>query len=96
MYHVRCFLTQFKSDTNQANGFEQDMGNTNYCVFVPRLEFNRVTSADLVASALKNLDIPAYVNERNDICVDKFKMSFPFSLSLICACPTMKDLTVGS
>ncbi|GAA5924167.1 putative lipoate--protein ligase [Sporobolomyces koalae] len=59
-----------------------DLGNTNYCVFVPRLEFDRVTNAQLVANALKRLDIPAHVNERNDICVDKFKMSlFPDSES---------------
>ncbi|GAA5960401.1 hypothetical protein JCM3765_007499 [Sporobolomyces pararoseus] len=42
-----------------------DLGNTNYCVFVPRLEFNRNTNAELVASALKRLEIPAYlVNHR--------------------------------
>ncbi|GAA6061099.1 hypothetical protein JCM10212_006130 [Sporobolomyces blumeae] len=55
-----------------------DLGNTNYCVFVPRLEFNRVTNAQLVASALNRLEIPAYVNDRNDICVDKFKMKLRF------------------
>ncbi|GAA5894836.1 putative lipoate--protein ligase [Sporobolomyces salmoneus] len=62
-----------------------DLGNTNYCVFVPRLEFNRNTNAELVASALKRLDIPAYVNERNDICVEKFKMSrsLPTSFKLV-------------
>ncbi|GAA5832831.1 hypothetical protein JCM3766R1_007058 [Sporobolomyces carnicolor] len=52
-----------------------DLGNTNYCVFVPRLEFNRNTNAELVASALNRLDVPAFVNERNDICVEQFKMS---------------------
>ncbi|GAA6008605.1 hypothetical protein JCM11491_003365 [Sporobolomyces phaffii] len=36
-----------------------DLGNTNYCVFVPRLEFNRNTNAALVASALNRLDVPA-------------------------------------
>ncbi|KDE05823.1 hypothetical protein MVLG_03767 [Microbotryum lychnidis-dioicae p1A1 Lamole] len=52
-----------------------DLGNTNYCVFVPRLEFERRTNAELVARALNNLGIEAYVNDRNDICVDSFKMS---------------------
>ncbi|SCV72713.1 BQ2448_4250 [Microbotryum intermedium] len=52
-----------------------DLGNTNYCVFVPRLEFKRRTNAELVARALNKLGIEAYVNERNDICVDSFKMS---------------------
>ncbi|GAA6029899.1 hypothetical protein JCM8097_009160 [Rhodosporidiobolus ruineniae] len=52
-----------------------DLGNTNYCVFVPRLEFDRRTNAELVVEGLKTLDIPAGVNERNDIVVDGFKVS---------------------
>ncbi|GAA6005214.1 hypothetical protein JCM10207_002900 [Rhodosporidiobolus poonsookiae] len=52
-----------------------DLGNTNYCVFVPRLEFDRRTNAELVVAGLKTLDIPAGVNERNDIVVDGFKVS---------------------
>ncbi|KAG0655932.1 Biotin/lipoate A/B protein ligase, partial [Rhodotorula mucilaginosa] len=51
-----------------------DLGNTNYCVFVPRTEFDRKTNAELVVRGLQNLDLAAYVNERNDICVDGFKM----------------------
>ncbi|GAA5858404.1 hypothetical protein JCM5353_003957 [Sporobolomyces roseus] len=57
-----------------------DLGNTNYCVFVTRNEFNRTTNAELVSKALQNLSIPAYVNDRNDICVDQFKMSLAFKL----------------
>ena len=53
----------------------QDLGNTNYCVFVPRNDFERRTNADMVARALNSLDVQAYVNDRNDICVDKYKMS---------------------
>ncbi|BGP13163.1 hypothetical protein JCM10213v2_001082 [Rhodosporidiobolus nylandii] len=52
-----------------------DLGNTNYCVFVPRLEFDRRTNAELVVEGLKTLEIPASVNERNDIVVDGFKVS---------------------
>ncbi|CEQ39110.1 SPOSA6832_00596 [Sporobolomyces salmonicolor] len=58
-----------------------DLGNTNYCVFVPRLEFERKTNAELVVAALNKLEIPAYVNDRNDICVDSFKMSPPSAAS---------------
>lgn len=54
---------------------QQDLGNTNYCVFVPRIEFDRKTNAELVVRGLQKLDLAAYVNERNDICVDGFKMS---------------------
>ena len=53
----------------------QDLGNTNYCVIVPRLTFERRTNATMVAQALNELYVPAYVNERNDICVDSFKIS---------------------
>ncbi|GAA5857691.1 hypothetical protein JCM8547_004332 [Rhodosporidiobolus lusitaniae] len=52
-----------------------DLGNTNYCVFVPRLEFDRRTNAELVVAGLKTLEVPASVNERNDIVVDGFKVS---------------------
>lgn len=53
----------------------QDLGNTNYCVFVPRNSFERRTNAELVARALERAQIPAYVNDRNDICVESFKIS---------------------
>ncbi|BGP22044.1 hypothetical protein JCM10295v2_000921 [Rhodotorula toruloides] len=36
-----------------------DLGNTNYCVFVPRLEFDRKTNAELVTAGLKKLDLEA-------------------------------------
>ncbi|KAM0751615.1 Lipoyltransferase and lipoate-protein ligase [Meredithblackwellia eburnea MCA 4105] len=52
-----------------------DLGNTNYCVFLPRTRFERKTNAEMVARALQRLDVPAYVNDRNDICVDSFKVS---------------------
>ncbi|KPV76787.1 uncharacterized protein RHOBADRAFT_12541, partial [Rhodotorula graminis WP1] len=52
-----------------------DLGNTNYCVFVPRTEFDRRSNAELVTTGLNSLGVPAYVNERHDICVDGFKMS---------------------
>ncbi|GAA5984227.1 hypothetical protein JCM11641_005887 [Rhodosporidiobolus odoratus] len=52
-----------------------DLGNTNYCVFVPRLEFDRRTNAELVADGLQTIEIPASVNERNDIVVEGFKVS---------------------
>lgn len=53
----------------------QDLGNSNYCVFMPRQQFERRTNALLVSDALNNLDINTYVNDRNDICIDGFKIS---------------------
>ncbi|TNY24189.1 Lipoyltransferase and lipoate-protein ligase [Rhodotorula diobovata] len=52
-----------------------DLGNTNYCVFVPRAEFDRRSNAELVTRGLQSLDVPAHVNERHDICVEGFKVS---------------------
>ncbi|KAI9202523.1 Lipoyltransferase and lipoate-protein ligase [Polychytrium aggregatum] len=52
-----------------------DLGNSNYSIIMPREVFDRKTNAELVASALQSLDIPASVNERHDIVVDGKKVS---------------------
>ncbi|TIB16114.1 hypothetical protein E3P92_01419 [Wallemia ichthyophaga] len=52
-----------------------DLGNTNYSVMMPQSVFNRRDNAQLVASALNELSVPAVVNERNDIVVDGYKVS---------------------
>ena len=59
----------------------QDLGNTNYCVFVPRTQFERKTNALLVSDALNNLDINTYVNDRNDICIDGYKIGLLWQIS---------------
>ncbi|TPX65516.1 hypothetical protein CcCBS67573_g08104 [Chytriomyces confervae] len=51
------------------------LGNTNYTCFMPRESFNRDFSANIVARALHQLDIPAHVNTRHDIVVDNRKVS---------------------
>jgi lipoate---protein ligase len=52
------------------------MGNTNFSIHLPRSSFNRHATAQLVLRAVRSLDIDARVNDRNDICVGPFKMSF--------------------
>lgn len=54
----------------------KDLGNTNYSIMVPRTSFQRRPNAELVARAVSSIGPPAEVNERNDIVVDGFKMSF--------------------
>ncbi|RUP48183.1 hypothetical protein BC936DRAFT_144859 [Jimgerdemannia flammicorona] len=54
---------------------QQDMGNSNYTIFIPRATFTRRTNVELVTRALLELDIPAYVTERYDIAVDGHKVS---------------------
>lgn len=41
---------------------------------MPRLQFERRKNAEMVARALNELSIEAVVNERNDICVEGFKI----------------------
>ena len=52
------------------------MGNTNFSIHLPRSSFNRHETAQLVLRAVRSLDIDARVNDRNDICVGPYKMSF--------------------
>ncbi|KAI9503274.1 hypothetical protein BX070DRAFT_184810, partial [Coemansia spiralis] len=52
-----------------------DLGNTNYTVLMPRDAFTRNWCAEMVARALHQLDIPAYVNARHDVAVDDLKIS---------------------
>ena len=54
---------------------EQDLGNTNYSIHVPRTTFDRAVTANVVVRAVRALGVDAYVNERNDICVAGEKMS---------------------
>ncbi|EXX73099.1 putative lipoate--protein ligase [Rhizophagus irregularis DAOM 197198w] len=53
-----------------------DIGNTNYTLIMPRIDFTRKHTAELVVRALTTrLDIPAYVTERHDIAVNGLKIS---------------------
>jgi len=53
-----------------------DIGNTNYTLIMPRIDFTRKHTAELVVGALTTrLDIPAYVTERHDIAVNGLKIS---------------------
>ncbi|KAI0307017.1 hypothetical protein B0F90DRAFT_1931664 [Multifurca ochricompacta] len=54
-----------------------DMGNTNFSIHLPRSSFNRHVTARLVLRAVHSLDIDAWINERNDICVGPYKMIPP-------------------
>ncbi|KAH9961406.1 hypothetical protein BJV74DRAFT_787701 [Russula compacta] len=51
-----------------------DMGNTNFSIHLPRSSFNRHVTAQLVLRAVRSLDIDAWLNDRNDICVGPYKM----------------------
>jgi lipoate-protein ligase A len=52
------------------------MGNSNYCVMMPRDMFTRRANVEMMARALHHLDIPAQVNGRHDLVVDQKKISF--------------------
>jgi hypothetical protein len=53
----------------------KDMGNTNFSIHLPRISFNRHVTAQVVVRAVRSLNIDAWVNDRNDVCVGPYKMS---------------------
>ena len=53
----------------------QDMGNTNYSLMMPRAEFQRKVGVSMVCRALHQMDIPASVSERYDLCIGSSKIS---------------------
>lgn len=64
------------------------MGNTNFSIHLPRNSFDRHATAQLVLRAVRSLDIDAGVNERNDVCVGPYKMSFSWLSERISPSPT--------
>jgi lipoate-protein ligase A len=56
----------------------QDLGNTNFSIHLPRMSFDRHATARIVLRAVRSLGINAHINDRNDICVGKDKMSLIF------------------
>jgi len=53
----------------------KDLGNTNFSIHLPRSSFDRHVTAQVVVRAVRSLNIDAWVNDRNDICVGPYKMS---------------------
>ena len=56
------------------------MGNTNFSVHLPRSSFDRNVTAGLVLRAVHSCNIDAWVNERNDVCVGPYKISFLWAI----------------
>ncbi|KZT05542.1 Lipoyltransferase and lipoate-protein ligase [Laetiporus sulphureus 93-53] len=52
-----------------------DLGNTNFSIHLPRTFFDRHATAQVVLRAVRSLGVDANVNDRNDICVGKDKIS---------------------
>ncbi|KAG7097479.1 hypothetical protein E1B28_004821 [Marasmius oreades] len=52
-----------------------DLGNTNFSIHLPRSSFDRKATAQVVLRAVRSLGLDARVNERNDICIGKEKVS---------------------
>ncbi|KIY51652.1 Lipoyltransferase and lipoate-protein ligase [Fistulina hepatica ATCC 64428] len=54
-----------------------DLGNTNYSIHIPRTAFDRKNTSQVVLRAVQALGIPAaYLNERNDVCVEGRKITY--------------------
>ncbi|KAH9899541.1 Lipoyltransferase and lipoate-protein ligase [Cubamyces lactineus] len=52
-----------------------DLGNTNFSIHLPRASFDRHATAQVVLKAVRSMGVDANVNDRNDICVGKEKVS---------------------
>lgn len=52
-----------------------DLGNTNFSIHLPRHSFDRKKTAQVILRAVRSLSIDGHINERNDICVGKEKVS---------------------
>jgi hypothetical protein len=75
------FLPLIQCPISWANNWEKDMGNTNFSIHLPRSSFNRHATAQVVLRAVRSLDIDARLNDRNDVCVGPYKMSFSWTAS---------------
>lgn len=54
---------------------DQDEGNTNYSIMIPRELFDRRVTGELVAQSLIALGLPSIrLNERHDICLGPDKV----------------------
>jgi len=60
--------------TSGGGAVYHDLGNCNYAVIAPTLNFHRDTYATLIANALNTLSIPATINTRHDVIVDDKKI----------------------
>jgi lipoate-protein ligase A len=75
VFHVR---PPASSCATCAEACEQDMGNTNFSLHLPRTAFDRAATGGLVLRALHALGLPgARLNDRHDLCVgpDKIRSS---------------------
>lgn len=52
-----------------------DLGNTNFSIHLPRQSFDRHVTARVILHAVRSMGIDACINERNDICMGKDKIS---------------------
>lgn len=72
VYHVSSTFLKAKP---AADLHGKDLGNVNFSIHLPRDEFDRHETAQVVLRAIRSLGIDANVNERNDICIKKEKVS---------------------
>lgn len=52
-----------------------DSGNTNFSIHLPRSQFDRNSTGQVVLRAVRALGIDARLNDRNDLCVGPYKIS---------------------
>jgi lipoate-protein ligase A len=77
VYHVTVlFCPLWHLHELKPTGFQQDLGNTNFSLHLPRNSFERKKGSSLALEALRRLEVPdSWVNDRNDVCVGQYKIS---------------------
>lgn len=83
MYHVCPHPLSSPCAQNSTFVCVQDLGNTNFSIHLSRTSFDRHATAQVVLRAVRSLGIDANVNDRNDICVGKEKISHSMLLCLL-------------
>ena len=84
VYHVSIYDVQGWYSFSLDWWFNQDLGNTNFSIHLPRPSFDRHVTARIVLRAVRSMSIDAHINERNDICVGKDKISVFRSVCNLC------------
>ncbi|KIM35162.1 hypothetical protein M413DRAFT_368643 [Hebeloma cylindrosporum] len=74
---LRAVGTSFVRRRSGGGTVYHDLGNTNFSIHLPQSSFDRRATGNVILGAVRSLGIDAQLNDRNDICVGPYKISYP-------------------